>query len=63
MSSIEVGLKTARIGYTKIWYQSMKTLTVELNHIGRYRLLDCRIRDYRNRLLGTLDDMAQNCSR
>ncbi|RTG80100.1 uncharacterized protein DC041_0011243, partial [Schistosoma bovis] len=34
---------------SKTWYQCLKSLTSNLSHVGRYRLLDCVPRDYLNR--------------
>ncbi|VDP65325.1 unnamed protein product [Schistosoma mattheei] len=54
--------KKVRAGQTKTWHQCLKSLTCSVSHVGRYRLLGWGSGDYRNQLLETVSDMAQNRS-
>nr|AAX30582.2 SJCHGC05284 protein [Schistosoma japonicum] len=60
LSGVGVGWKKARGDQTKTWYQSMKSLTIGLSHVNRYKLPGWGPRDGRNKWLETLGDMAQN---
>ncbi|VDP28685.1 unnamed protein product, partial [Schistosoma curassoni] len=62
LTSFRDGCKRIRGGQTKTWYQCLKTLTSSLSRVGRCRLLGWGTRDFRNRWLETLGDMAQNRS-
>ena len=58
LSDVGVGWKKASGG--KTWSQSMKSLTIELGHVTRCGLPGWSRRNYSNRWLQTLYDMAQN---
>ncbi|VDP27912.1 unnamed protein product [Schistosoma mattheei] len=48
MTSVGEGWKKVEGGQNKTWYQSIKSLTSGLTHVGRCRLLGWGPSDYRN---------------
>lgn len=49
VANVRASWKRARSGYVKTSHRLMKTITVEMSHVGRCRLSGRGSRDYRNR--------------
>lgn len=56
-----VGLKNVGDDQIEAEYRSMKSFTIGMSHVSRYKLPDQGLCECHNQWLVTLNDMAQNC--
>lgn len=59
-SGVEVSCKKLWAAKPNTFHQSMTLSTIGSSHVSRCRPPDWGLRDYRNRRLETLNDMAQH---